>query len=235
MPAPSVLGPYVVRFVRGDAGCADAPAASSGRRVFGGEGAPRTASFLDEGHAFSDADLEGSFTFAFDDIGWKSPIPDLSAHVGFVTLDGLGHVTGGRRILSRQEDWGNGEDLESNLRRFVQTASGTYAVAADGTGTLSVTWSPALPPAPMHGNGYPCLRMTRGSHETFDIAVSGGGFRSVAAVPYQVSCTCAPGNCTDGEPMAPGFHSVDFARRSAPCALSAPAFESAKTPLLRAR
>ncbi len=89
----------------------------------------------DGNKTFSEKDVKGSYGFSFDGLlilGDGTPVP-VSA-VGQVSSDGRGEVTGGTRTLKVGVD-----------AAMQQTASGTYQVNPNGTGTAELLVNTIMP------------------------------------------------------------------------------------------
>ncbi|HVB79863.1 MAG TPA: hypothetical protein VNE82_07935 [Candidatus Binataceae bacterium] len=79
--------------------------------------------------AFDNTSLSGSYAFEFNKFG---TCPNLEVTVGVFSFDGSGTVSGSFRQYDSNKN-GAGPKASSG------TASGTYTVHADGTGTINFT------------------------------------------------------------------------------------------------
>ena len=98
---------------------------------------------------FTNADVSGGYVLSFGSHGYDD-YDDRNRYIGVLVTDGAGIVTGGTRTAFRYE----GSDY-SIMATYVQSASGTYEVHPDGTGTMHVRWTPTLPSVPYNGGTFP--------------------------------------------------------------------------------
>jgi hypothetical protein len=134
----------------------------------------------------TDAELVGRYAFA---IGLHADASGTTMRVvGVITADGTGNVVGGSRTVFRHESF-----MQQALQ-YTQTASGTYRVEPDGTGTMLLTWSPTLPGVAWESAPVapPCRNVHQDPNETLTFSLHDAGFELVHEVRSTHVHDCPP-------------------------------------------